>query len=135
MRHTLPFRLSKEQYIVMRLLAVLAVLVALIANGLAAIPGAMPAQAQTAQAQATQAQTQTIPVSPAKQDFTNTATENTYTFTVDADATMNSLDFNVTGNYFLAEYVLLVNGKSLKKETFAANQTVSYTHLRAHETS
>lgn len=126
MRHTLPFRLSKEQYIVMRLLAVLAVLVALIANGLAAIPGATPAQAQTAQAQATQAQTQTIPVSPAKQDFTNTATQNTYTFTVDADATMNSLDFNVTGNYFLVEYVLLVNGKSLKKETFAATQKLPY---------
>ena len=116
MRHTLPFRLSKEQHTVMRVLAVFAVLAALIANGLAVIPGPAPAQAQT----------QNIPVSPAKQDFTNTDTQNTYSFTVDADATMNSLDFNVTGNYFLLEYNLMVNGKSLKKETFSSSQKLPY---------
>ncbi|WP_256173088.1 SpaA isopeptide-forming pilin-related protein [Brevibacterium sp. HMSC22B09] len=116
MRHTLPFRLSKEQHTIMRVLAVFAVLAALIANGLAVIPGPTPAQAQT----------QTIPVSPTKRDFTNTSTQNTYTFTVDADATMNSLDFNVTGNYFLLEYDLMVNGKSLKKETFSSSQELPY---------
>ncbi len=116
MRHTLPFRLSKEQHTIMRVLAVFAVLAALIANGLAVIPGPTPAQAQT----------QNIPVSPAKRDFTNTSTQNTYTFTVDADATMNSLDFNVTGNYFLLEYDLMVNGKSLKKETFSSSQKLPY---------
>ncbi|OFT95830.1 fimbrial assembly protein [Brevibacterium sp. HMSC22B09] len=100
----------------MRVLAVFAVLAALIANGLAVIPGPTPAQAQT----------QTIPVSPTKRDFTNTSTQNTYTFTVDADATMNSLDFNVTGNYFLLEYDLMVNGKSLKKETFSSSQELPY---------
>ncbi|OFT92476.1 fimbrial assembly protein [Brevibacterium sp. HMSC24B04] len=100
----------------MRVLAVFAVLAALIANGLAVIPGPTPAQAQT----------QNIPVSPAKRDFSNTSTQNTYTFTVDADATMNSLDFNVTGNYFLLEYNLMVNGKSLKKETFSSSQKLPY---------
>ncbi|MBM7816921.1 LPXTG-motif cell wall-anchored protein [Brevibacterium paucivorans] len=116
MMHALPFRLSKKQHIVIRLLAVFAVLAALIASGLAVIPGPTPAQAQT----------QNIPVSPAKQDFSNTATQNTYTFTVDADATMNSLDFNVTGNYFLLEYNLMVNGRSLKKETFSSSQKLPY---------
>lgn len=108
MMHTLPFRLSKKQHIVIRLLAVFAVLAVLTASGLAVIPGPTPAQAQT----------QNIPVSPTKRDFTNTSTKNTYTFTVDADATMNSLDFNVTGSLYLVEYDLLVNGKSLKKERF-----------------
>lgn len=116
MMHALPFRLSKKQHVVIRLLAVFAVLAALIANALAVIPGATPAQAQT----------QAIPVSPAKQDFSNTATQNTYKFTVDADATMNSLDFNVTGNYYLLEYDLMVNGKSLKNETFASSQKLPY---------
>ena len=116
MRHTLPFRLSKEQHAVMRVLAVFAVLAALIANGLAVIPGPAPAQAQT----------QNIRVSPDKRDFTNTDTQNTYSFTVDADATMNSLDFNVTGNYFLLEYNLMVNGRSLKKETFSSSQKLPY---------
>lgn len=109
MRHTLPFRLSKEQHAVMRVLAVFAVLAALIANGLAVIPGPTPAQAQT----------QNIPVSPAKRDFANSANQNTYTFTVDADATLNSLDFNVTGTYQLRKYDLMVNGRSLKKEAFS----------------
>jgi len=116
MMHALPFRLSKKQHIVIRLLAVFAVLAALIASGLAVIPGPTPAQAQT----------QNIPVSPAKQDFSNTTTQNTYTFTVDADATMNSLDFNVTGNNFLLEYNLMVNGRSLKKETFSSSQKLPY---------
>ncbi|WP_293879366.1 SpaA isopeptide-forming pilin-related protein [uncultured Brevibacterium sp.] len=112
----LPFRLSKKQHVVIRLLAVFAVLAALVANALAAIPGPAPAQAQT----------QTIPVSPAKQDFSNTTTQNTYTFTVDADATMNSLDFSVEGNYFLLEYDLMVNGRSLKKETLSSSQKLPY---------
>ena len=116
MMHALPFRLSKKQHIVIRLLAVFAVLAALIASGLAVIPGPTPAQAQT----------QNIPVSPAKQDFSNTTTQNTYTFTVDADATMNSLDFSVEGNYFLLEYDLMVNGRSLKKETFSSAQKLPY---------
>ena len=116
MMHALPFRLSKKQYVVIRLLAVFAVLAALIASGLAVIPGPTPAQAQT----------QNIPVSPAKQDFSNTATQNTHTFTVDADATMNSLDFSVEGNYFLLEYDLMVNGRSLKKETLSSSQKLPY---------
>ncbi|PMD05824.1 fimbrial assembly protein [Brevibacterium paucivorans] len=114
--HALPFRLSKQQHVVIRLLAVFAVLAALIASGLAVIPGPTPAQAQT----------QAIPVSPAKQDFSNTTTQNTYTFTVDADATMNSLDFSVEGNYFLLEYDLMVNGRSLKKETLSSSQKLPY---------
>lgn len=109
MMHTLPFRLSKKQYVVIRLLAVFAVLAALFANALAVIPGPTPAQAQT----------QNIPVSPTKRDFANSANQNTYTFTVDADATLNSLDFNVTGTYQLRKYDLMVNGRSLKKEAFS----------------
>ena len=83
-----------------------------------AVPGALPSlPAPTAQAQTT-----AIPVSPQKQDFKNTATTNTYSFTVDADATMNSFDFTVTGNYFLLEYALLHNGTRLKSETFSSSQ-------------
>lgn len=83
-----------------------------------AVPGALPSlPAPTAQAQTT-----VIPVSPQKQDFKNTATTNTYSFTVDADATMNSFDFTVTGNNFLLEYALLHNGTRLKSETFSSSQ-------------
>lgn len=92
-----------------------------------AVPGALPSlPAPTAQAQTAQAQTAVIPVSPTKQDFKNTTTVNSYTFTVDADATMNSLDFAVTGTYFLVGYVLKVNGSSVKSETLAAPQKLPY---------
>ena len=87
-----------------------------------AVPGALPSlPAPTAQAQTT-----AIPVSPQKQDFKNTATTNTYSFTVDADATMNSFDFTVTGNYFLLEYALLHNGTRLKSETFSSSQNLPF---------
>lgn len=88
-----------------------------------AVLGALPSlPAPTAQAQ----QATTIPVSPAKRDFNNTTTVNSYTFTVDADATMNSLNFTVTGNYFPTGYVLKVNGASVKSETLAASQKLPY---------
>lgn len=105
MRHTLPFRLSKEQHTIMRVLAVFAVLAALIANGLAVIPGPTPAQAQT----------QNIPVSPDKRDFTklNAKPDPTFEFTVGADATITSLDFSVSGNNWVQGYTLTINGKSL----------------------
>lgn len=105
MRHTLPFRLSKEQHTIMRVLAVFAVLAALIANGLAVIPGPTPAQAQT----------QTIPVSPDKRDFTNLNAnpDPTFEFTVGEDATITSLDFSVSGNDWVQGYTLTINGKSL----------------------
>lgn len=87
-----------------------------------AAPGALPSLlVATAQAQETP-----IPVSPAKQDFKNTTTVNSYTFTVDADATMNSLDFTVTGKYFLIGYVLKVNGSSVESETLDASQKLPY---------
>ncbi|CAB0490510.1 VWA domain-containing protein [Corynebacterium diphtheriae] len=87
-----------------------------------AAPGALPSlPVATAQAQETP-----IPVSPAKQDFKNTTTVNSYTFTVDADATMNSLDFTVTGKYFLIGYVLKVNGSSVESETLDASQRLPY---------
>lgn len=87
-----------------------------------AAPGALPSlPVATAQAQETP-----IPVSPAKQDFKNTTTVNSYTFTVDADATMNSLDFTVTGKYFLIGYVLKVNGSSVESETLDASQKLPY---------
>lgn len=92
-----------------------------------AVSGALPSlPAPTAQAQTTQAQTAVIPVSPTKQDFKNTTTVNSYTFTVDADATMNSLDFTVTGKYFLISYVLKVNGSSVESETLDASQKLPY---------
>ncbi|WP_231864007.1 SpaA isopeptide-forming pilin-related protein [Brevibacterium ravenspurgense] len=108
MRHTLPFRLSKEQHTVMRVLAVFAVLAALIANGLAVIPGPTPAQAQT----------QNIPVSPAKRDFTNLNAnpDPTFEFTVGADATVTSLDFSVSGKNWVQGYTLTVNGRSLSPQ-------------------
>lgn len=108
MRHTLPFRLSKEQHAVMRVLAVFAVLAALIANGLAVIPGPAPAQAQT----------QNIPVSPAKRDFTNLNAnpDPTFEFTVGADATVTSLDFSVSGKNWVQGYTLTVNGRSLSPQ-------------------
>ena len=91
-----------------------------------AVLGALPSlPAPTAQAQQAQ-QATTIPVSPAKRDFKNTTTVNSYTFTVDADATMNSFDFTVTGNYFLIGYDLKVNGASVKSETLAASQKLPY---------
>ncbi|MBG9253252.1 SpaA isopeptide-forming pilin-related protein [Corynebacterium diphtheriae] len=87
-----------------------------------AAPCALPSlPVATAQAQETP-----IPVSPAKQDFKNTTTVNSYTFTVDADATMNSLDFTVTGKYFLIGYVLKVNGSSVESETLDASQRLPY---------
>lgn len=87
-----------------------------------AFPGALPAlQMPTAQAQNT-----TIPVTPEKQDFTNTKTQNTYSFTVGADATMNSFDFTITGNYFLVAYTLRHNGKSLRSETFEPTQKLPF---------
>ncbi|WOH94326.1 SpaA isopeptide-forming pilin-related protein [Corynebacterium urealyticum] len=87
-----------------------------------AVPGALPSlPAPTAQAQTT-----VIPVSPQKQDFKNTRTENTYSFTVDADATMNSFDFEVTGNYFLLSYALSHNGTQLKSETFSSSQNLPF---------
>ncbi|MDK8669064.1 SpaA isopeptide-forming pilin-related protein [Corynebacterium marquesiae] len=87
-----------------------------------AIPGALPSlPAPTAQAQET-----TIPVSPAKRDFKNTTSVNSYIFTVDDDATMNGIDFTVTGNYFLVGYVLKVNGSSVKSETLAPNEKLPY---------
>lgn len=87
-----------------------------------AAPGALPSlPVATAQAQETP-----IPVSPAKQDFKNTTTVNSYTFTVDTDATMNSLDFTVTGKYFLIGYVLKVNGSSVESETLDASQKLPY---------
>ncbi|SCX25003.1 SpaA isopeptide-forming pilin-related protein [Corynebacterium jeikeium] len=87
-----------------------------------AFPGALPAlQMPTAQAQNT-----TIPVTPEKQDFTNTKTQNTYSFTVGADATMNSFDFTITGNYFLVEYTLRHNGKSLRSETLEPTQKLPF---------
>ncbi|HAT1180991.1 VWA domain-containing protein [Corynebacterium striatum] len=90
-----------------------------------AVPGTLPSlPAQTAQAQTAQATV--IPVSPTKRDFKNTTTVNSYTFTVDADATMDSLDFTVTGAYFLVGYVLKVNGSSVKSETPAVSQKLPY---------
>lgn len=89
-----------------------------------AAPGALPSlPAPTAQAQTTQ--TTVIPVSPTKRDFKNTTTVNSYTFTVDADATMDSLDFTVTGTYFLISYDLKVNGSSVESKTFDASQKTS----------
>ncbi|WP_019175970.1 SpaA isopeptide-forming pilin-related protein [Brevibacterium ravenspurgense] len=89
----------------MRVLAVFAVLAALIANGLAVIPGPAPAQAQT----------QDIPVSPDKRDFTklNAKPDPTFEFTVGADATITSLDFSVSGNNWVQGYTLTINEKSL----------------------
>ena len=87
-----------------------------------AFPGALPAlQMPTAQAQTT-----TIPVTPEKRDFKNSKTQNTYSFTVDADATMNSFDFDVTGSYFLLEYGLIHNGKTLSSETLSSSQKLPF---------
>ena len=106
MRHTLPFRLSKEQHTVMRVLAVFAVLAALIANGLAVIPGPTPAQAQT----------QNIPVSPDKREFNKLNTRQyfpPFEFTVEDDAKLTDLDLSFGGSNWVRGYELIVNGNRL----------------------
>ncbi|WP_256173232.1 SpaA isopeptide-forming pilin-related protein [Brevibacterium sp. HMSC08F02] len=106
MRHTLPFRLSKEQHTIMRVLAVFAVLAALIANGLAVIPGPTPAQAQT----------QNIPVSPDKREFNKLNTRQyfpPFEFTVEDDAKLTDLDLSFGGSNWVRGYELIVNGNRL----------------------
>lgn len=81
-----------------RFMGVAAALIAALALvfGVAA-PGALPSlPVATAQAQT---QATTIPVSPAKRDFSNlnARPDPTFEFTVGADATVTSLEFSVSG--------------------------------------
>ncbi|OFQ35684.1 fimbrial assembly protein [Corynebacterium sp. HMSC072D12] len=78
-----------------------------------AVPGALPSlPAPTAQAQT---QATTIPVSPAKHDFSNlnARPDPTFEFTVGADATVTSLEFTVSGMSWVQGYKLEINGTSI----------------------
>lgn len=76
-----------------------------------AVPGALPAlQMPTAQAQTT-----TIPVAPAKRDFSNlnARPDPTFEFTIGADGTITSLDFSASGQNHVQGYTLTINGQSI----------------------
>ena len=76
-----------------------------------AVPGALLSlPVPTAQAQET-----TIPVSPAKRDFSNlnARPDPTFEFTVGADATVTSLEFSLSGENWVQGYELTINGRSI----------------------
>ncbi|MDK7134913.1 SpaA isopeptide-forming pilin-related protein [Corynebacterium sp. UMB4614] len=77
-----------------------------------AVPGALPSlPAPTAQAQAT-----AIPVSPQKRDFKDLDTRKYYPpfeFTVEEDATITSLDFQIGGSGWLQGYELKIGNNTL----------------------
>lgn len=76
-----------------------------------AVPGALLSlPVPTAQAQET-----TIPVSPAKRDFSNlnARPDPTFEFTVGADATVTSLEFSLSGKDWVQGYELTINGRSI----------------------
>ncbi|WP_049146151.1 SpaA isopeptide-forming pilin-related protein [Corynebacterium striatum] len=93
-----------------------------------AVPGALPSlPAPTAQAQT---QATTIPVSPAKHDFSNlnARPDPTFEFTVGADATVTSLEFSVSGKNFVQTYTLTINGTSIEpKFTPSGNPRTNFT--------
>jgi len=79
--------------------------VALVVSGQAFAPNAPQAQAQT----------EVIPTSPPKYEFKNIDARPTpeYEFTIDRDATIDSLQFNVGGKGWIQGYSLKINGRAI----------------------
>ena len=98
--------------------------VALVVSGQAFAPNAPQAQAQT----------EVIPTSPPKHEFNKIKVQPNpgdakFEFTIDSDATIDSLQFNVGGSEWLKGYELSINGRTIPSQ-FAPNiGSVSYTHL------
>ncbi|MCG7244660.1 SpaA isopeptide-forming pilin-related protein [Corynebacterium sp. MSK151] len=99
------FRLPDSLRTVLRMFLAALLAVALVVSGQAFAPNAPQAQAQT----------EVIPTSPPKYEFKNIDARPTpeYEFTIDRDATIDSLQFNVGGKGWIQGYSLKINGRAI----------------------
>lgn len=97
------FRLPDSMRTALRMFLVALLAVALVVGGQAFAPNAPQAQAQT----------EVIPTSPPNYEFKNVKTDPSFEFTIDSDATIDSLQFNVGGSDWLQGYSLRINGKTI----------------------
>lgn len=109
------FRLPDSMRTTLRMFLAALLAVALVVSGQAFAPNAPQAQAQT----------EIIPTSPPKHEFKNIKVrpnpgDAKFEFTIDSDATIDSLQFNVGGSEWLKGYELSINGRTIPSQ-FAPN--------------
>ncbi|MEB2597357.1 SpaA isopeptide-forming pilin-related protein [Corynebacterium amycolatum] len=97
------FRLPDSLRTVLRMFLAALLAVALVVSGQAFAPNAPQAQAQT----------EVIPTTPPKYEFKKIKTDPAFEFTVDRDATIDSLQFNVGGADFIQTYTLTIKGRTI----------------------
>ncbi|MBC6829186.1 fimbrial assembly protein [Corynebacterium sp. LK32] len=109
------FRLPDSMRTTLRMFLAALLAVALVVSGQAFAPNAPQAQAQT----------EVIPTSPPKHEFNKIKVQPNpgdakFEFTIDSDATIDSLQFNVGGSEWLKGYELSINGRTIPSQ-FAPN--------------
>ena len=102
------FRLPDSMRTTLRMFLAALLAVALVVSGQAFAPTVPQAQAQT----------EVIPTSPPKYEFKKIKTRPypgnpEFEFTIDSDATIDSLQFSVGGSDWLQGYSLAINGKTV----------------------